>query len=336
MYHISEIATLINGKIVGDSSLSFSRLAPFAEASEDELTFAAEEHMLKDLAATRAKAIIVPAMDDLPAGKTYIVLAHNPRQAMPALLEHFKPRLKPMQKQIEDSARIGENVTIGANAYIGHDVEIGDNVVIYPNATICQGVRIGRDSIIYSNAVVREFCWLGERVILQPGAVIGADGFGYTKDKQGNNIKIEQIGNAVLEDDVEIGANSCVDRGAIGSTVVGRGTKIDNLVHIGHNDVVGENCLFIAQVGVSGSVSVGDNTILAGQVGVAGHLKIGSNVVVAAKSGITNDIPDNAKMSGYPLRPHMEDLRIKMAMGKLPDLIKRVKELEKRLAGLEK
>lgn len=331
MYHINEIAELINGKIVGDNQLDFARLAPFNEADPDDLTFAADENMLKNVAATRAKAVIVPAMDDLPDGKTYIVLTQNPRQVMPILLGYFKPKLKKMTRQIEASAKIGTNAIIGINTYIGHDVEIGENTIIYPNATICEGVRIGRDAIIYSNAVVREFCRLGDRVILQPGAVIGADGFGFSKDKQGNNVKIEQIGNVILEDDVEIGANSCVDRGAIGSTIVRRGTKIDNLVHIGHNDIIGENCLFIAQVGVSGSVTVGDNTILAGQVGVVGHLSIGSNVVIAAKSGVTNDVSDHSKMSGYPLRPHMEDLRIKMAMGKLPELLKRIKALEKQL-----
>ena len=215
-------------------------------------------------------------------------------------------------------------------------MELGENTVIYPNVTIMEGVKIGKNSIIYSNAVVREFCILGENVILQPGAVIGADGFGFIKDKNGNNVKIEQIGNVILENDVEIGANSCVDRGAIGSTIVKRGTKIDNLVHIAHNDIIGENCFIIAQTGISGSVEVGNNSVLAGQVGVAGHLKIGNNVVVAAKSGITNDIPDNSKMSGYPLRPHMEDLRIKMSMGKVPELIKRVKELEKILKKEEK
>lgn len=329
MYHIDEISKIINGKIIGENSLEFSKLSPFFEANEGDLTFAADESMLKDIMKTKAKAVIVPNMENFPEGKTYIVLDQNPRNVLPILLNYFKPKTQKMEKQIEDSAKIGENVSIGLNSYIGHNVEIGENTIIYPNVTILEGVKIGKNSIIYPNAVIREFCELGENVILQPGAVIGADGFGFIKDKNGNNVKIEQIGNVIIENDVEIGANSCVDRGAIGSTMVKRGTKIDNLVHIAHNDIIGENCFIIALTGVSGSVEVGDNTVLAGQVGVAGHLKIGSNVVVAAKSGITNDIPDGSKMSGYPLRPHMEDLRIKMSMGKLPDLIKRVKTLEK-------
>ena len=330
MYHIDEVAKLINGKIIGEDSLEFSKLSPFFEAETEDLTFAADEGMLKDIEKTNAKAIIVPKLDELPEGKTYIVLEQNPRNVLPILLNYFKPKIQKMEKQIEDSAKISNNVEIGLNAYIGHNVEIGENTIIYPNVTILEGTKIGKNSIIYPNAVIREFCVLGENVILQPGSVIGADGFGFIKDKDGNNVKIEQIGNVIIEDNVEIGANSCVDRGAIGSTIVKRGTKIDNLVHIAHNDIIGENCFIIAQTGISGSVEVGNNTVLAGQVGVAGHLKIGNNVVVAAKSGITNDIPDNSKMSGYPLRPHMEDLRIKMSMGKLPELIKTVKKLEKK------
>ena len=336
MYNIKDISKLLNGKIIGDDSLEFSKLSPFFESEKDDITFAADENTLKDILGTKAKAVIIPEMENLPeTGKTFIILKQNPRNLLPVLLNYFKLKIKPVEKQIEDSSKIGADVQIGLNAYIGHDVEIGDNTVIYPNVTISEGTKIGKNCIIYSNAVIREFCELGDNVILQPGAVIGADGFGFTKDKNGNNIKIEQIGNVILEDDVEIGANSCVDRGAIGSTRVKKGTKIDNLVHIAHNDIVGKNCFIIAQTGVSGSVEIGDNTVLAGQVGVAGHLKIGNNVVVAAKSGITNDIPDNSKMSGFPLRPHMEDLRIKMSMGKLPDLLKKIKELEKRLAEQE-
>lgn len=329
MYSIKEISNLINGTIIGDDNLEFSKLSPFFEAAEEDITFAADESMTKNILGTKAKVVIVPKMDKLPKEKTYIVLEQNPRNVLPLLLNHFKVKTKKIEKQIEDSAQISENVTIDLNSYIGHDVKIGENSVIYPNVTILEGTEIGKNCIIYPNAVVREFCILGDNVILQPGSVIGADGFGFIKDKNGNNMKIEQIGNVIIEDNVEIGANSCVDRGAIGSTRVKKGTKIDNLVHIAHNDIIGENCFIIALTGISGSVEVGDNTVLAGQVGVAGHLKIGSNVVVAAKSGITNDIPDNSKMSGYPLRPHMEDLRIKMSLGKVPELIKKVRELEK-------
>ena len=283
MYDIKEITKLIGGKINGNENLTFKRLSPFFYATEEELTFAADEKMLKSIDKCTAGAIIVPPLENLPKNRTYIVVEKNPRELMPVLLNYFKPKIKPFKKAIEDSAVIDETASVSK---------------------------------------------IGKKCIFQPGAVIGSDGFGYIKVKD-NNVKIEQIGHVILEDEVEIGANTCVDRGAIGDTIIKRGTKIDNLVHIAHNDIIGSNCFIIAQVGISGSVEVGDNTTLAGQVGVAGHLKIGNNVIIAAKSGVTNDVPDGKQMSGYPLRDHMDDLRIKMSMGKVPELVKRVRKLEK-------
>lgn len=336
MYNIKEVAQLISGKIVGNENLIFKRLAPFFYATEDELTFAADEKMLKSIDKCTAGAIIVPPLENLPKDRTYIVVEKNPRELMPILLNFFKPKVKPFEKPIEDSAIIDESASVSKiNTYIGHNVKIGKNVVIYPNVSIFEGTEIGDGTIVYSNVTIREFSKIGKKCIFQPGAVIGSDGFGYIKVK-GDNVKIEQIGHVILEDEVEIGANTCVDRGAIGDTIIKRGTKIDNLVHIAHNDVIGSNCFIIAQVGISGSVEVGDNTTLAGQVGVAGHLKIGNNVVIAAKSGVTNDVPDGKQMSGYPLRDHMDDLRVKMSMGKVPELVKRVKKLEKKLENQEK
>ena len=182
----------------------------------------------------------------------------------------------------------------------------------------------------YSNVTIREFTKIGNGSIIQPGAVIGSDGFGFVKVK-GHNMKIEQIGNVIIGEEVEIGANTCIDRGTIGDTVIKKGTKIDNFVHIAHNDIIGEDCFIVAQTGISGSVEIGDNTTRAGQVGVAGHLKIGNNVIIAARSGVTNDVPDGKQMSGYPLREHMEDLRVKMSMGKVPELIKKVRKIEKEM-----
>ena len=331
MYDIKEIARLVSGKINGNENLVLKKLSPFFYATEDELTFAADEKMLKNIEKCNAGAIVVPPLKNLPKDRTYIIVEKNPRERMPILLNYFKPKIKPFEKAIEDSAVIDETANVSRiNTYIGHNVKIGKNVVIYPNVSIFEGTEIGEGTIVYSNVTIREFSKIGKKCIFQPGAVIGSDGFGYIKVK-GDNVKIDQIGNVILEDEVEIGANTCIDRGAIGDTIVKKGTKIDNLVHIGHNDVIGSNCFIIAQVGISGSVEVGDNSILAGQVGVAGHLKIGNNVVIAAKSGVTNDVPDGKKMSGYPLREHMEDLRVKMSMGKVPELVKRVKKLEKNI-----
>ena len=330
MYNIKEIAKLIKGEIKGNDNLSFLRLSPFFHATEDEITFAADEKMLKNIDKCNAGAIIVPLMEGLPADRTYITVSSNPRELMPILLNYFKPKIQSFQKQREDSAVIDETATVSPiNTYIGHNVKI-----IYPNVSIFEGTVIEDNCIIYSNVTVREFTKIGKGSIIQPGAVIGSDGFGFVK-VNGNNIKIEQIGNVIIEEEVEIGANTCVDRGTIGDTIIKKGTKIDNLVHIAHNDIIGENCFIVAQTGISGSVEVGNNTTLAGQVGVAGHLKIGNNVIIAARSGVTNDVPDGSKMSGYPLREHMEDLRIKMSMGKVPELVKKFKKLEKELENLK-
>lgn len=336
MYKISEISELLGGKIKGDDSLSVTRLSPFFSSTEDEITFASDEKMLKNIDKCKARVIIVPNIElDEYKDKTFIVVNKNPRDLMPVFLNYFKPKMKKIEKSIEDSALIDESANISnINVYIGHDVKIGKNVTIYPNVSIYEGVEIGDDVIIYSNVTVREFCKIGDKSILQPGAVIGSDGFGYIKIN-GNNVKIYQIGNVIIESEVEIGANTCIDRGTIGDTIIKKGTKIDNLVHIAHNDIIGENCFIIAQTGISGSVEVGNNTTIAGQVGVAGHLKIGDNVVIAAKSGVTNNVEDGKKMSGFPLYDHMEDLRIKMSLNKVPKLLKTVKKLEKKLENLD-
>lgn len=327
-YNLNELANLLGGEIKGDSRSEVTGLAPFFQAKNDELTFAADEKFLKKIGETQAGTIVVPPLPVFPEGKTYIVVNSNPRELMPKLLAFFKRPVKAMEKRIEDSAKMGENVVVAPNAYIGHDVELGDNVVIHPGVTIHEGVKIGEGSVIYSNAVIREFCELGKRCMVQPGAVIGSDGFGYTK-VDGKNTKIDQIGRVVLGDEVEIGANTTIDRGAIGDTVIKSYTKIDNLVQIAHNDIIGENCIIISQVGIAGSTEIGDNTTLAGQVGVAGHIKIGSNVIVGAKSGIQGNVADNQVLSGLPLVPLKEDMKIRASLKKLPELLKRVKQLEK-------
>lgn len=330
-YSIKDLVNLLGCEIKGDLSLEYvSGLAPFFQAQEENVTFASDEKFLKKLNETKAKVILVPDIPLPNIGKMYLVVKENPRTLMPKLLNFFKRETKPFEKMIEDSSKIGKNVRLAPNVYIGHDTIIGDNVVIYPNVTIGEGITIGEGTIIYSNVTVREFCKIGKNCVIQPGAVIGSDGFGFVK-VNGNNTKIDQIGSVIIEDNVEIGANTTVDRGAIGDTIIKKYTKIDNLVQIAHNDIIGENCLIISQVGIAGSVEVGNNTTLAGQVGVAGHLKIGNNVVIAAKSGVAGNVADNQILSGYPLMDHREDLKVKISMKKVPELIKKVRELEKKL-----
>ena len=304
-YKVTDIITLLNAEYKGEVIENVSKLSPFFHSDEKSLTFAADEKFLKNLAQTRAKVI------------------------MPKLLHFFSRTLKKIEKMREDSAKVGENVDIAPNVYIGHDVVIGNNVKIFPNVTIGEGVKIGDGTVIYSNVTIREFVEIGKNCVIQPGAVIGSDGFGFVK-VNGNNTKIDQIGTVIVEDEVEIGANTTIDRGAIGDTIIKKYTKIDNLVQIAHNDIIGENCLIISQVGIAGSTIVGNNVTLAGQVGVAGHLEIGDNTMIGAQSGVPGNVEANKILSGHPLVDHREDMKIRVAMKKLPELLKRVKALEEK------
>ena len=330
MYKIQEIANLLNGEIKGDNGLEIKGLSPFFQAKEEDLTFAADEKFLHRLNETKAKVIIVPDILLPELGKTYIKTKIEPRKLMPKLLAYFKKPIKKIEKPIEDSAIIGENVNIAPFVYIGHDVKIGNNVTIYPHVTINQGVTIGDDTTIYSNVTVREFCEIGKRNILQPGCVIGADGFGFVK-VNGNNMKIEQIGRVILEDDVEVGSNTTIDRGAIGDTVIKKFTKLDNLIQIGHNVIIGENFLMASQSGIAGSAEIGNNVTIGGQVGVAGHIKVGNNVMVAGKSAVIGNVKDNQILGGHPIMPLKENLKVQASMKKLPELLKRVKKIEKEM-----
>lgn len=328
-YKIDELISLLNCEVKGDNNVEITELSSFFQAEEGSITFAADEKFLKKLNETKASVVLVPKGIELPNDeKTYLIVEENPRILMPKLLKFFKRKLKKMSDLIENTAIIGENSYVAPNSYIGHDVKLGKNVKIYPNVTICEGVNIDDNTVIYPNVTIREFCNIGKNCVIQPGAVIGADGFGFVKI-DGNNIKIEQIGRVIIEDFVEIGANTTIDRGTIGNTIIKKYTKIDNLVQIAHNDIIGENCLLISQVGIAGSTEVGSNTTLGGQVGVAGHLKIGSNVMIGAKSGIIGNVESNQILSGFPLMSLKDDLKIKAIIKKLPELLKRIKKLEK-------
>lgn len=327
-YKINELASLLNAEIKGDVSLEISELSPFFQAQEGSLTFVSDKKYLKNLESTKASVVIVPEGIELPkSNKTYLIVKENPRVLLPKLIKFFKRKLKKMENVREKSSAIGEGSNIFFNSYIGHDVVIGENVLIYPNVTICEGVEIGDDTVIYPNVTIREFCKIGKGCIIQPGAVIGSDGFGFIKIEE-NNTKIDQIGRVVLEDFVEVGANTTIDRGTIGDTIIKKYTKIDNLVQIAHNDIVGENCLIISQVGIAGSTEIGNNTTIAGQVGIAGHIKIGNNVTIGAKSGVIGDVKDNMIMSGHPLVEMKESLKIQAIQKRLPELLKRIKVLE--------
>lgn len=335
---LREIAALVDGKLEGqyDENLIITGATGIALAGPSEVTFAVEPH-LEEAVSCNAAAVII--QDDVEGFSKTSIKVKNPRAAFNILLNIFKPELI-IERKISDKAHIGKNVKLGKNvavmdfAYIDDNAQIDDDVMIYSNVYIGQYAKIGSNSEIHSGVSVREFCQVGKNAIIHDNTVIGADGFGFIT-KEGKHTKVPQVGNVVIEDDVEIGCNVGIDRATTGSTLIGRGTKIDNLVHIGHNCVLGENCLVVAQTGLAGSTIVGHNVTFAGQVGSKGHIKVGSNSVMAARTGLIADVPENSFYAGFPARSHQEWLRIKATEGRLPDMVKKLKLMEKRLKALE-
>jgi UDP-3-O-[3-hydroxymyristoyl] glucosamine N-acyltransferase len=334
---LKELADYLGGTVRGDEACRVDGLAPLETAGPAKITFLANPKYASKVADTSAGAVLMA-----PGGESYgrnVIEVANPYLAFAKLLTLFYVQPHPPLGVMPEACvgigvSLGEAITIYPGAIIGDNVTIGDGCVIYPGAVIYAGVSIGDGTIIHANAVVRERCRIGVRCVIQPGAVIGSDGFGYAPDGTGY-YPIPQIGIVVLEDDVEIGANCCIDRAALDVTLIRRGTKLDNLVQVAHNCQIGEDCMIVSQVGISGSSKVGNHVTLAGQVGVAGHLTIGDNVIVGAQSGVPGSLPANAVYSGTPTIPHKEWLKSMAVVAKLPDLRKTVSSLEKRIAGLE-
>jgi len=334
---LQEVADHIGGRVRGDGSVVISGLAPLEGAGPDKITFLANPKYAAKVAETRAGGVLMA-----PGGEGYgrnVIELDNPYLGFAKLLTLFYTRPHPAlgvmpEAVIGTNVALGEGISIYPAAVVGNNVSIGDRVVIHPGAVIYDGASIGDDCVIHANAVVRERCQLGKRCKLQPGAVVGSDGFGYAPDGT-SYYPIPQIGNVVLEDDVEIGANSTVDRAALEVTLIKRGTKLDNLVQVAHNCIVGEDCMIVAHAGIAGSSKIGNHVTLAGQVGVTGHISIGDNVIVAAQSGVTHSLEGNAYYSGSPAMPHKEWLRMMGVKPKLPEMRKRIAELEKKIAALE-
>jgi UDP-3-O-[3-hydroxymyristoyl] glucosamine N-acyltransferase len=332
---LSEIAHAVSGDLQGDGDLEITGVAGIREAREGELTFLASPRYAEFLADTRASAILL-ARNGLkaPAGKA-VVFCDNPYIAFLKAIRQFEPERR-APEGIDPTAVLGRNVRIGAGASIGARAIIEDGVVLGDRAVVRAGVfigagsNVGDDAFLHPNVTIRERVTLGRRVIVHCGTVIGSDGFGFVWDGE-RHLKIPQIGTVEIGDDVEIGANCAIDRGTAGATRIGRGTKIDNLVHVAHNVEVGEDALLVAQVGISGSTRIGARVTLAGQVGVVGHITIGDNAVVGAQSGVTKSIPAGERWSGYPARPHAENLRAQAAIARLASLAERIRALEARL-----
>jgi UDP-3-O-[3-hydroxymyristoyl] glucosamine N-acyltransferase len=338
-YKLCELAAILGGNVEGDGDTVIRGVAGIREAGPGDITFIANPRYEEFLPSTRASAVI--GGGTLATSKPLIRIS-NPYYAYFQVLNIFAadqavryPRGVDRTAVVDPSARLGENVAVGPGCQISAHAAIGDDTTILCGSFIGEHASIGKGCLVYPNVTIREGCEIGDRVILQPGVVIGSDGFGYAKNGSTHH-KVPQIGRVVIEDDVEIGANSCVDRATTGETRIRRGTKIDNLVQIAHNVVVGENCVIAAQVGISGSTELGDNVVLGGQAGLQGHIVLGNGVVVGGQSGVTKSIPAGTTVSGYPAREHSAARRLGALSAMLPDLFKRVKELELRIRELEK
>jgi UDP-3-O-[3-hydroxymyristoyl] glucosamine N-acyltransferase len=333
-YKLGELAALVGGRLEGDAELVIHGVAGIREAQPGDITFVANPRYEEFVDATRASAIL--AAPGLQANIP-LIRTDNPYFAYFQVLNLFAgdaaaryARGVHPQAVVERGVTLGADVSIGPFCHIGAGTEIGDGTTLVAGVFVGQKARIGSRCLIYSHVTIREECRLGDRVILQPGVVIGSDGFGYARHG-GIHHKIPQIGYVVIEDDVEIGANSCVDRATTGETRIGRGTKIDNLVQVAHNVTLGENAVLAAQVGISGSTEVGKNVSMGGQAGVGGHLTIGDRAMVGGQSGVTKSIPADTMVSGYPAREHSVARRIYAHIALLPELFKRVKNIERRL-----
>ena len=338
-YSLAELARLVGGEVIGDASVAITGVAGIKEAHEGDITFLANPKYDSYLATTRASAVI--AERDGGSSKP-IVLVANPYLAFLKVMSLFTGEA-PGQSQrgvhptaiIAESAEVGADVSIGAYCFVGEKARIGARTTILPLACVCDGAAIGEDCLVYPHVTIRERCEMGDRVIIHAGAVIGADGFGYAKEGEANR-KIPQIGIVRIEDDVEIGANTTIDRATTEVTLIRRGAKIDNLVQIAHNVVIGEDSILAAQVGVSGSTQIGRNVMLAGQAGLVGHIQIGDNVMVGAQGGVTKSVPANMKVSGYPAREHSCARKMYALWARLPELFRDVKALARRVEDLEK
>ena len=331
---LSDIAIALNARIDNASpETEITAVAGIEHAGPGQLTFVSNPKYNAAAKTTLASAVIVA--ENFPAIPTGMLRCANPYLAWSKAIELFyqPPRYAPgihPTAVVHPTARIGKNAHIGAYVVIDEDVVIGDNAILLAHVVIYRGVTIGNNFFAHAHAVVREFCQLGDNVVLQNGTIVGSDGFGFAKDEAGHWHKIVQSGNVVLESDVELQANTCIDRASIGETRIGRGTKIDNLVQVGHSCTIGHDTLLISQVGLAGTTDVGNSVILAGQVGVSGHVKIGDGAIAIAQSGIPHDVPAGAMVSGAPAIDHKLWLKCCAAYAKLPEIAKAVRKLSER------
>jgi UDP-3-O-[3-hydroxymyristoyl] glucosamine N-acyltransferase len=342
---LQELARKLGCVLEGNPDVEIRGVAGMDRAEEGQVTFLANPRYSPMLKTTRASAVLVEAgvtLEREDGSKPLAALrTQNPYLAFAQALEFFyqPPVYEPgvhRTAMLAKSARIGEGAHIGPYCFVDEGAEIGPQAVLHSFVTIYRGAKIGANFFAHAHAVVREGCILGDRVILQNGAIVGGDGLGYAKRADGTWHKIVQSGPAVLEDDVEVQANACIDRATVGETRIGRGTKIDDLVLVGHASQVGAHTMLCGQVGLAGSTKIGDGCILAGQVGTAGHLSVGDGAVITAQSGVPNDVPAAARYSGYPAVENREWLKMMAALQRLPELVRKVAGIEERVEELRK
>ncbi len=348
---VRDIAGVVGGTVIGDGDQVITGISSLSEASPGDISFLANPKYAQYVAETRATAVLVTAAQPEAAsrgGSLAQIVVANADFAFAKVVATFGPRAVPPPPGVHATAvigervRLGKNVAIGAYVVIGDQAEIGDNTILYPHVYIGVEAALGSDCLIYPQVSIRERCRLGSRVIVHSGAVIGSDGFGYAS-VEGVHHKIPQVGTVVVEDDVEIGANTAIDRARFGKTKIGKGTKIDNLVQIAHNVETGSHCIVISQVGIAGSTRLGNHVTIAGQAGIVGHVTIGDQAIVTAMSGVSKSVPPKMVVRGIPAQEIKSAQASEIALRRLPgtqaqvkELLARVSELEKRLAELGK
>ncbi len=335
---LKEIAKIIDGEIVGDPRVKICGVSGIKEAKEGDITFIANSRYLPLVDKTQASAIISPF--DIQSASKPLVKTKDPSYAFAKIVAVMHPVQNPHPKNIHKTAviskdaKIGKDVAIGPYSIVEDGAQIGDNSVIYGGCFIGREVKIGRDCLFYPNVSIRERVVIGDRVNIQSGTVVGSEGFGYA-NVEGSYRLIPQVGTVIIEDDVDIGANVTIDRARFDKTLIGKGTKIDNLVQIAHNVIIGKNCIIVAQAGISGSTRIGDNVTIAGQAGLVGHITIGDGAILAAQAGVTKSVAPKTVVSGYPARPHHEAKKINACIQRLPQLMDTIGELKKRIQELE-
>jgi len=334
---LGQLAQLVEGQLVGDHGVPISGAGTLEQAQDGQIAFIDRPELLDKAEASQASALIVPR----GAGRTKKphIVTEDPRLAFSKVLEIFAPQPRLYAgvhptAVVGSNVRLGEGVSVGAHAFVGDNVILGDRAAIYPLAYVGHDCTVGADTAVYPQTFIGDRVVLGDRVIVHAGASIGGDGFGYVAEANGRQRKIPQIGTVIIGDDVEIGACATVDRATVSATLIGRGTKIDDQVHVAHNVTIGEDCLICGQVGISGSATIGDRVVMAGQVGINDHISIASDVVIGGQAGVFSDLSEPGYYSGYPARPHGSALRVLAATQKLPEFEKRVRQLERELREL--